>query len=382
MPSSYSSRLRLEKQATGENTDNWGVLLNTLIDLIDSSIAGMATVAVTGGAYSLTANNSVADESRMAILKFTGVLTSDSVVTVPSVAKNYVVWNATSGAYSVTLKTSAGTGVVVAQNTKALLFSDGTNVLAQPGDIPRGQIAGLTLSNNAAATKLDVAAGQATDSTGVTTITLSAAITAGLIQTSGSWTAGNTQNKLDTGARANSTWYHVWAIRKDSDGSGDFLFSLSVSAPTMPSGYTYKRRIGSVRTTSGGDITAFVQNGERFLWGAMVVDASAVTGSASAVSRTLTVPIGVKVKALLRCSLQDSGSFNRSYMVSSLDETDQTPGGGGVIGNLFSTGAEITSAGIEVTTNTSAQIRTRAATTTASLNINTYGWDDTRGRND
>jgi len=129
MPSSYSSRLRLEKQATGENTDNWGVLLNTLIDLIDSSIAGMATVAVTGGAYSLTANNSVADESRMAILKFTGVLASNSVITVPTQSKLYTVWNATSGAYTLTLKTAAGSGVAVAQGKKGMLLCDGTNVL-------------------------------------------------------------------------------------------------------------------------------------------------------------------------------------------------------------------------------------------------------------
>jgi len=129
MPSSYSSRLRLEKQATGENTDNWGVLLNTLIDLIDSSIAGMATVAVTGGAYSLTANNSTADESRMAILKFTGVLASNSVITVPTQSKLYKVWNATSGAYTLTLKTAAGAGVAVAQGKKGMLLCDGTDVL-------------------------------------------------------------------------------------------------------------------------------------------------------------------------------------------------------------------------------------------------------------
>src|SRR4051812_4495171 len=71
----------------------------------------------------------------------------------------------------------------------------------------RGQIAGLTLSNNATVTKLDVAAGSCRDSTNTCTITLSAAITAGLIQTSGAWAAGSVQNKLDTGARANSTWY-------------------------------------------------------------------------------------------------------------------------------------------------------------------------------
>ena len=51
---------------------------------------------------------------------------------------------------------------------------------------------------------------------------------------------------LDTGVLAASTWYSVWVI---SDGTNvKSLLSLSATAPTMPAGYTFKARVGWIRT--------------------------------------------------------------------------------------------------------------------------------------
>lgn len=57
-------------------------------------------------------------------------------------------------------------------------------------------------------------------------------------------------NALDTGSIASATWYAIWAIAK-SDGTTAGLASTSFTSPTMPTGYTYKARIGAVRTASG-----------------------------------------------------------------------------------------------------------------------------------
>lgn len=57
-------------------------------------------------------------------------------------------------------------------------------------------------------------------------------------------------NGLDTGAIAAATWYAIFEIAKP-DGTSGALASLSATAPTMPAGYTYKARIGWVRTAVG-----------------------------------------------------------------------------------------------------------------------------------
>ena len=74
------------------------------------------------------------------------------------------------------------------------------------------------------------------------------------LQSSGSWTAGSGQNGLDTGARANSTWYNIFVIVKNADNTSDILFSLSRTAPTVPTGYTLVAWIGAIKTDASGNI--------------------------------------------------------------------------------------------------------------------------------
>ena len=53
-------------------------------------------------------------------------------------------------------------------------------------------------------------------------------------------------NGLDTGVLAASSWYSIWVIWNGATAAG--LLSLSAAAPTMPSGYTHKARVGWTRT--------------------------------------------------------------------------------------------------------------------------------------
>lgn len=64
-------------------------------------------------------------------------------------------------------------------------------------------------------------------------------------------------NGLDTGTLANNTWYNVFMIYNGTTVGA--LMSLSASAPTLPSGYTFFARVGSVRIDSSGHIIGFQQ---------------------------------------------------------------------------------------------------------------------------
>ena len=138
---------------------------------------------------------------------------------------------------------------------------------------------------------IDVAAGSATDSTNTYSIPLASAFSKA-IQGSGSWTAGTANNGLDTGARAASTWYHVYLIRKDADGTGDVLFSTSVSSPSLPAGYSTFRRVGSVRTNASTNIIAFTQTGDEFIWSTASYDVQGVNVGTTSTLYTLLVQIG------------------------------------------------------------------------------------------
>lgn len=69
------------------------------------------------------------DECNYASFRFTGALTASINVKAPDEAKIYVVHNNTSGAYTLTFKTLTGVGISVQQGKKAVLYSDGTDII-------------------------------------------------------------------------------------------------------------------------------------------------------------------------------------------------------------------------------------------------------------
>lgn len=78
-----------------------------------------------------------------------------------------------------------------------------------------------------------------------------------------SWVAGTNQGGLDTGTKANSTWYYCYAIYNPTTSVVDFLFSASPTSPTLPSGFTKSFRIKGafVKTNSSGNIIPFYHLG-------------------------------------------------------------------------------------------------------------------------
>lgn len=125
MPSTYSTNLRLELIADGEQSGTWGQTANrNLGTLLEAAISGVQTVTLTTTTYTLSANNGVADEARNAALVFSGTLTGNCTVTAPSVKKNYIVKNATTGGFDVLLKTSGGTAYTIKNGETVFVFCD------------------------------------------------------------------------------------------------------------------------------------------------------------------------------------------------------------------------------------------------------------------
>jgi len=130
MASTYTTRIRLNKQGTGDNDSTWGTVLNDeVIDLTDFAIAGYTQISLAGGDVSLTANDGTADEARSAMLELTGTLTGDTGVYLPSgISKSYIVKNNTSGAFTATVLIDGGTGTAVPQGGSLIVMTDGTTV--------------------------------------------------------------------------------------------------------------------------------------------------------------------------------------------------------------------------------------------------------------
>jgi hypothetical protein len=132
MPLTYSPNLRVTLIGNGEQAGTWGDLTNiNLGTLIEQGIAGYSTVSITDADFTLTTNNGAVDQARSMALNITSSVTLSATrnVICPSVSKLYVVRNATTGGQSIVIKTSAGTGITIANGATAIVLCNGTDVI-------------------------------------------------------------------------------------------------------------------------------------------------------------------------------------------------------------------------------------------------------------
>lgn len=137
---------KIEKPSS-EQDANKVVTLNVGTDDIDVMVGGFLSISVAGSS-SVTLTRA---QALNAVLKFTGVLTGNITVYIPVIAnaaitpptttigalRKYTIWNATTGAFTITIKTSAvgSAGIVVTQTKKVDVFHDNTDVIAAGAEV-------------------------------------------------------------------------------------------------------------------------------------------------------------------------------------------------------------------------------------------------------
>jgi hypothetical protein len=155
MASSFSTDLKLELMVTGENAGTWGTKTNTNLNLLQQAIAGFQSISIAGGAQTtaLAMSDATISNARNAVIKLTGTITGNQVVTVPDgIEKVYIIENGTSGAFTVQIKTVSGTGPTFATTNKGfkIVYSDGTNIVDVPLGTPGGSDKQIQFNNNGA----------------------------------------------------------------------------------------------------------------------------------------------------------------------------------------------------------------------------------------
>ena len=179
MTTAYTPILKLALPVTGELNGTWGdVVNNNITSMVEQAVAGLATINTwTANSHTLTTADGTTSESRCAMLVIdddgAGNPSAAATVICPTATKSYIVRNLCG--QTVTVKTSAGTGVAVPNNQAALVFCDGTNVVTGAFN---GDVVGPATSTNNAIVTFDGTTGKlikdnsgATISAGVITAT-------------------------------------------------------------------------------------------------------------------------------------------------------------------------------------------------------------------
>jgi hypothetical protein len=161
MTSTYTD-LGIELMVTGANAGTWGTKTNTNLEIINQ-MQGYVNKSIAGGAQTTTlaiADGSTASsDARNLIIELSGTITGNQIVTVPDgIEKSYIIYNNTTGAFTVEFKTASGTGPTFSTTDKGIkiVYSNGTDIidvnanLSTLGAITTGAITsdGITASGN------------------------------------------------------------------------------------------------------------------------------------------------------------------------------------------------------------------------------------------
>ncbi len=189
-------------------------------------------------------------------------------------------------------------------------------------------------------------------------------------------------------AISDGTW-HCFIISNGTTVSRGLSKSLDpTTQPNYPAGFTHYRRVASWPRISGV-LAALIQRDNKFWHSTRIQDVSATNPGATAVTRTLTVPVGIPVvafgKAAIICTAA-SGSNSRFLLLTSLSQPDADPS---VVGGTIAISTPAVPSATQhraqgdfaVETNTSGQIRSRMNASDAAwvIAIITEGWVDMRG---
>jgi hypothetical protein len=156
MASTYSTDLKIELMVTGENAGTWGDKTNDNLNVIQQAIAGYGEQSIAGGAQTTAltiANSPTLSVARNIVLKLTGTITGNQIVTVPNgIEKTWIVYNGTTGAFTVEFKTVSGTGPTFSTTNKGfkLVYSDGTNIVDVPLGVPGGSTTQIQFNSSGA----------------------------------------------------------------------------------------------------------------------------------------------------------------------------------------------------------------------------------------
>jgi hypothetical protein len=126
MASTYTTNKLIEKPGNGDYANTWNVPVNADWDIIDKAFGGVTSLNVTAVSGTVTLTST---QYQALILSITGTLTANVTYEIPSgKGGQWIVANATTGAFTVTISSGGGgTSTVATQGYNSVIYCDSTN---------------------------------------------------------------------------------------------------------------------------------------------------------------------------------------------------------------------------------------------------------------
>ena len=153
MASTFSSDLKLELMATGENAGTWGTKTNTNLELVQQAIAGFEQISLSSGSTTtLVMSNASISNARNMVIKFATItLSGATTVTIPDSIEKFYIFDCRliTNPTNLTIKTASGTGFTIDASKIYAAYADGTNLNEVSLDTLGGTIGTASIADDA-----------------------------------------------------------------------------------------------------------------------------------------------------------------------------------------------------------------------------------------
>jgi hypothetical protein len=261
-------------------------------------------------------------------------------------------------------------------NAKKALVSD---IVTLATVVPQRYFSGATFSTAGSSATMSISAWYGADSTNARLFS-----TAALAKTTSAWVVGTAAGgKAQTGAVANATWYHFYAIYRPDTGVSDICFSTNAKATgltagdfvagggNVPDAYTQFRYLGSGLTDGSAQWVKFTQLGDYLYWTTPSAAANNATVSTTELLVATATPLGVPVIGIY--SVHVGNNTSRALRLYGPDEDDlSVTVSNSTLNN--STSSTLTNTTKLVMTDTSSQVAWKADASTTGCYLQTLGY--------
>jgi hypothetical protein len=296
----YTTNLALAQPVTGTESGTWGDDVNNgLSSYLDIAIAGGLAITVTTADVTLTntqgtssATNIGSTTAQYAILNISGAMTAARNLIVPSSSKSYIIYNNTTGGYTLTVKGSATTGVGLVNGEKAIVAWNGSDYIKISSSVLSNFTGTLPVANGGTGLTSGTSGGVLYYSA-AGTLASSAALTASALIIGGGAGSAPATTTTATGALTflgTPSSANLAAMMTDETGSGLLVFATNPSL-TNPTVTNYVETPFTANSSTA--ITLALTNG--------TVQIITLTGNA-----TITMPTATSGKSFILFLKQDA----------------------------------------------------------------------------
>lgn len=230
----YTTSLKINEIANGDQSGAWGTTTNTNWNLIEDAVAGVASITMLNANYTLSSLNGVSDEARNMVIVAGGTNSAIYQIIAPLVPKVYLVINSTAGGFAITFGGSSGSIVSIPNGYSTLVYCNGANFYAAPSSCIGNFITtgNLAVSGNATVSGTATVTGNTTLSGNLTVIGSSTIVPLGTTVAYVSATPPTGFLLCNGSAVSRGTYASLFALVGTTYGAGDGATTFNL--PNIP----------------------------------------------------------------------------------------------------------------------------------------------------